>query len=167
MNNSNRKIYAQPPRFTCIATHGTENAFATGSEKGEVRLFKEVGQNAKTLFPGLGDPIVGLDSTLDGHWLLATTKNYLMLIQTVVDGKSGYKQSISKDRRVPFKLTILPHDMKKYKISEIDFQPAKFNDSEKDGERCIIASTGQFLVSWTLKHVFRGQVNKYEVIIFM
>jgi hypothetical protein len=37
------KIYAKSPGFSCITTSNHENAFATGSEKGEIRLFKEVG----------------------------------------------------------------------------------------------------------------------------
>jgi len=157
------KIYAQAPQFSCIATNGIENAFATGSDKGEIRLYKEVGQNAKTLFPGLGDPILSLDSTLDAQWLLATTKTYLMLIQTIIDGKNGYKISISKERRTPFRLTILPQDMKKYKMTEVDFQTAKFNDNENLSERCIVASTGPYLITWNLKHVLRGQTHKYEI----
>ncbi len=100
---------------------------------------------------------------MDAAWLLATTKSYLMLVQTIIDGKNGYKQSISKDRRTPFRLTILPQDMKKYKMTEIDFQPAKFNDNENLSERCIIASTGPYLVTWNLKHVLRGQTYRYEV----
>ena len=167
LKENNRKIYAQVPQFSCIATNSIENAFATGSEKGEIRLYKEVGQNAKTLFPGLGDPIIGLDSTMDAQWLLATTKTYIMLIQTIIDGKSGYKQSISKDRRTPFKLTILPQDMKRYRIRELNFQPAKFNDNENTSERFIIASTGEFLVTWSLKHVLRGHVDRYEVFLFL
>ena len=48
-----RKVYAKSPNFTVLASTDNEN-FATGSQNGEIRLFKEVGQNAKTLFPGLG-----------------------------------------------------------------------------------------------------------------
>ena len=46
-------MYATSPNFTVLASTENEH-FATGSENGEIRLFKEVGQNAKTLFPGLG-----------------------------------------------------------------------------------------------------------------
>ena len=165
VTNDYRKIYATAPQFTCISTNDAEGTFATGSEKGEIRLYSKVGQNAKSLFPGFGDPIIGLDSTKDGAWLLATTKTYLMLMPTVIDGKNGYKQSISKEARVPFRLTILPNDMKKYKIFDITFQPGKFNDNEGDVEKFIIASTGEFLVTWNLKDVLRGFTNKYEVMI--
>lgn len=129
-------------------------------------MYTKVGQNAKTLFPGFGDPIIGLDSTKDGKWLLATTKTYLMLIATTVDGKNGYKQSISKDAKVPFRMTILPQDVKKYKIMDVNFQPAKFNDNENDVEKFIIVSTGEFLVTWSLKNVLKGYANRYEVRIF-
>ncbi len=48
-----RKVYAKSPNFTLLTSTDNDH-FATGSENGEIRLFKEVGQNAKTLYPGLG-----------------------------------------------------------------------------------------------------------------
>jgi hypothetical protein len=35
---------------------------------------------AKTTLPGCGDPILGIDVTADGKWILATCKTYLLLI---------------------------------------------------------------------------------------
>ena len=49
----------------------------------------------------LGDAIVGLDVTADGSYVLATTKHYLLVIPTQVEGqdKSGFKQSITNKVR--------------------------------------------------------------------
>ena len=37
---------------------------------------------ANTAIPGLGGPITAVDVTYDGKWVLATTKNYLMVVKT-------------------------------------------------------------------------------------
>ena len=50
-----------------------QGGLAVGSLNGEIRLYKEVGQNAKTLLPGLGDPIRGVNMSVDGEWIVATT----------------------------------------------------------------------------------------------
>jgi hypothetical protein len=66
------KIYKTNPQFNQIATTLT-GGLAIGSLDGSIRLYKEVGQNAKTLLPGLGDPIRAVDMTVDGTWIVATT----------------------------------------------------------------------------------------------
>ena len=48
-------------------------SLALGSFDGKIRLYKEVGQDAKTLLPGLGDPIKSVEVSRDGLWVLATT----------------------------------------------------------------------------------------------
>lgn len=43
---------------------------AVGSAKGEIRLFDRLGlSRAKTTLPGVGDPIIGMDTTEDGKVL--------------------------------------------------------------------------------------------------
>jgi hypothetical protein len=37
---------------------------------------------ANTAIPGLGAPITAVDVTYDGKWVLATTRNYLMVVKT-------------------------------------------------------------------------------------
>jgi hypothetical protein len=39
---------------------------AIASDNGEIRLYKKVGQDAKTLYPGLGDPIISIEVSRDG-----------------------------------------------------------------------------------------------------
>jgi hypothetical protein len=61
-----------------------QGGFAIGSHNGEIRFYKEVGQNAKTLLPGLGEPIKSIDVSLDGEWVLATCRTYLLVIPTTL-----------------------------------------------------------------------------------
>lgn len=49
----NTKKYTSNPRFSCFATT-KDGYFAVGSETGEIRLFKEIGKNARNLIAGNG-----------------------------------------------------------------------------------------------------------------
>jgi hypothetical protein len=111
----------------------------------------------------LGDSIIGLDSTKDGKWLVATTRTYLVLIPTFTAGKDGYKQALGKEKKIPHKLTIKPEDTKKYGIAEIDFTAAKFNDSRDGLEKYIITSTGTCVVYWNMNAILKGLKNKYKI----
>lgn len=54
-----------------------------GSEDGQIRLYSERSlTRANTAIPGLGAPISAVDVTYDGKWVLATTRNYLMVVKT-------------------------------------------------------------------------------------
>ena len=57
LNKSNKvvdlKSYKTNPKMSCMITTDF-GGIAVGSLNGEIRLFKQVGQNAKTLLPGLG-----------------------------------------------------------------------------------------------------------------
>jgi hypothetical protein len=78
---------------------------AIGSLSGEIRLYKEVGQNAKTLLPGLGDPIRSVNMSIDGEWVLATTQTYLLVIPTMCsNGKTGFDHRMGKEKPAPKKL---------------------------------------------------------------
>jgi hypothetical protein len=75
------KTYQNSPGFSKICVDG-RGRFAVGSETGEIKLFNSIGRNANCKYPGLGDPVLHLDSTKDGKWLLASFKTYLLLIPT-------------------------------------------------------------------------------------
>ena len=47
------KTYKTKTKFSCIACTSF-GGLAVGSDTGEIRLYHEVGKNAKTLFPSLG-----------------------------------------------------------------------------------------------------------------
>ena len=54
------KTYKTKTLFKTI-TPGINGAFAVGSANGDVRMYKQMGQIAKTLLPGLGEPIKAID----------------------------------------------------------------------------------------------------------
>jgi len=57
--------------FNSMATN-SEGGFVVGSADGYVRMYKQMGQIAKTALPGLGEPIRAIDVSLDNKWILAT-----------------------------------------------------------------------------------------------
>jgi len=158
------KNYKTNPKMGTIATNNF-GGIAIGSTNGEIRLYKQVGQNAKTLLPGFGDPIVAIDVTSDGKWLLATCPTYLLLIPTACKGNNnGFNVSMPKnDRPKPKALKLKPIDIAKYKIKSVNFTPAKFNISKDEGETNIITSTGDYIINWNFSKVIKGITDDYKI----
>lgn len=148
--------------LSCMATTA-QGHIAVGSEKGDIRLYKEIGKKSTTVFPGLGHPIRSIDSTKDGEWLLATTDNYLMVIQTKLDGELAYTKALSRKRKAPRKLQLGPEDIAKYQILNVKFSEAKFNVGENTEESAIITSTGNLMVIWNFASVKIGKLDDYAV----
>ncbi len=60
-----------------------------GSEDGQIRMYSDKSlTRANTAIPGLGAPITAVDVTYDGKWVLATTRNYLMVVKTTYKVRS-------------------------------------------------------------------------------
>lgn len=150
-------------RLEAMATTGA-GYIATASENGDIRLFDAVGKNAKTHLPGLGDRVIGLDVTEDGNFVLATTENYLLVIDTRVKGeaKGGFQKSMGKNKPQPIKLTINPKDQAKYRMGDIRFTTAHFNTGSAL-ERSIVTSTGPFIVTWSFRQVKQGKKDAYQI----
>ena len=122
-----------------------------------------MGQIAKTLLPGLGDPILHIDSTLAGDWVLATCETYLLVIPTLFEGgaKNGFLARMGKEKPDPFKLSLKPRDVAKYNLKEVRFTNARFNTEAP--ETSIITSTGEFLVTWSFSKVKKGILSDYKL----
>jgi len=58
-------VYKDNVDFSQVTTT-LGGGLAVGAMDGSIRLFKDVGPNAKTLLPGLGSPITHLDTSPDG-----------------------------------------------------------------------------------------------------
>lgn len=139
---------------------------ALGGLDGAIRLYKKVGDDAKTLLPGLNDPILSIEVSRDALWILATTKTYLLIIPTLCENsKTGFEHRMpNKDKPIPKKLAIQPKDIAKYQISNISFRPARFNNFSSQGEETsIVSSTGDYLLTWNFKHVKAGKINAYKI----
>ncbi|KAF2876714.1 VID27 cytoplasmic protein-domain-containing protein [Massariosphaeria phaeospora] len=165
------KQYATKNAFSAAAT--TEKGhIAVASEKGDIRLFDRLGINAKTLIPALGDPIIGMDVSADGRWVLATTRTYLLLIDALQqggknDGKLGFEKAFAKDDKPqPRRLALTPSHVAQFQHetkAPISFTPARFNISLDDKESTIISATGPFIVTWSMKRVLQNRKDPYNI----
>ncbi|KAF7122408.1 hypothetical protein CNMCM5793_000433 [Aspergillus hiratsukae] len=165
------KQYTSKNDFSAVAT--TEKGYiAVASNKGDIRMFDRLGINAKTHIPALGEPIIGLDVSADGRWVLATCRTYLLLIDSLQkegknEGKLGFERSFAKDSKPqPRRLGLTPahvaqfqHETKK----PISFTPARFNTGVESQETSIVTATGPFIVTWSLKKVIAGRKDPYTI----
>ena len=123
------KQYTSKNKFSGVTTTGT-GKLAVASEKGDIRLFDTVGKIAKTALPAMGDPILGIDVTSDGRWVIATCKTYLLLIDTLI-GEGRYAGSLGFDRAFPADAKPQPRRLQlrgehaAYMGHDISFTPAR------------------------------------------
>ena len=162
--DSQFKLYTGKNDFTAAATD-ERGRLAVASNKGDLRLFDQIGKNAKTSLPALGDPILGVDVSSDGRWIVATCRTYLLLIDTLItdgrfQGSLGFDRSFpAQSKPVPRRLQLRPHHVA-YMESEVSFTPAHFNTGS-DQETSIVTSTGNYVVSWSFEAVKKGNPHAY------
>ncbi|KAF2808076.1 VID27-domain-containing protein [Mytilinidion resinicola] len=169
--NTDLKTYVSKNDFSAAAT--TEKGhIAVASNKGDIRLFDRLGINAKTLIPALGDPIIGMDVSADGRWVLATTRTYLLLIDALQKdgknaGKLGFEKAFAKDDKPqPRRLGLTPSHVAQFQHETkqpIAFTTAHFNTGLADKETTIITATGPFIVTWSLKKVLANRKDPYSI----
>ena len=157
--------YKSKNEFRCAATTG-KGELVVGSDKGDLRLYNQLDKRAKTHLPGMGDPIVGVDVTEDGKWLLATCKTYLLLMPTDSDASSGekvngFQKSLGSAKPTPVRLQLKPEHVA-WINEPITFTAAKFNTGE-DTERRIVTSTGSYVITWNLRRVKAGHRYDYTI----
>ncbi|WWC90654.1 uncharacterized protein L201_005590 [Kwoniella dendrophila CBS 6074] len=174
------KQYATKNDFSAATT--TESGrLAVASNKGDIRLFDQIGKNAKTALPALGDPIIGVDVSADGRWLVATCKTYLLLIDTLI-GDGRYKGSLGFDRSfpadskpIPRRLQLKPEHIA-YMEDPVSFTPARFNTGVNEAEKTIVTSTGKYVVickfvlfrAWltqigNFRRLKQGRIDDYQI----
>jgi hypothetical protein len=169
--DSQLKQYASKNDFSAIST--TEKGYiAVASNKGDIRLFDRLGINAKTHIPALGEPIIGLDVSADGRWVLATCRTYLLLIDAMQktgknEGKLGFEKSFAADAKPqPRRLALTPEHVAQFHHETgkgVSFTPGRFNTSQSGEETSIITATGPYIVDWNLKKVLRGAKAPYII----
>lgn len=140
------KSYVVKNDFSCGATTG-RGELAVASAKGDIRLFNKLDKRAKTLLPGFGDPIIGIDVTENGKYLLATCKTYLLLINTQLsegdgDGAgealTGFTKPMGSQKPIPKRLQLKPEHVA-YMGEPVQFTEAHFSTGPNTEERSIIA----------------------------
>jgi len=155
--------YQKAPKMSCV-TSNRDGQVAVGDLKGEIRLFSDISKKAKTLLPGLGDPVIGIDVTEDGKYILATTTQYLLVIPTTISGeKTGFDVSMGAKKPVPLKLQLDPKDLAKHNIGKVSFTSAHFNTGESITEEWIVTSTGPFVITWNFRKVKLGNLKSYKI----
>ncbi|CAJ2509362.1 Uu.00g143880.m01.CDS01 [Anthostomella pinea] len=169
--DSQLKQYASKNDFSAVST--TEKGYvAVASNKGDIRLFDRLGINAKTHIPALGEPILGLDVSADGRWILATCRTYLLLIDAQQksgknEGKLGFEKSFAADSKPqPRRLALTPEHIAQFHHETgkgVEFTPARFNTSQSSEETSIITATGPYIINWNMKKVLRGAKAPYYI----
>ena len=167
-----QKKYVVKSNFSCGATTSV-GELAVASEKGEIRLYDKLDKRAKSLIPGFGDPIIGIDVVENGKFIVATCQTYLLLINTELESAASkhttaFTKSDAKNRRPPIRLQLRPEHVA-YMGNKVSFTPAHFNcDVESSGDdlkdRSIVTSTGPFVIIWSLDKVVRlGKLFDYQI----
>ncbi|KAI9676893.1 MAG: hypothetical protein M1817_006732 [Caeruleum heppii] len=169
--DSELKQYVSKNDFSAAAT--TEKGhIAVASNKGDIRMFDRLGINAKTHIPALGEPIIGLDVSADGRWLLATCRTYLLLIDALQKdgknaGKLGFEKSFAKDSKPqPRRLGLQPSHVAQFQhetSAPLCFTPARFNTGLSSSETSIITATGPFIITWDLRKILAGRKDPYTI----
>jgi hypothetical protein len=157
--------------FKCGATTG-DGDLVVGTGLGEIRLFSHdtmakggeaigvaAAPRAKTKLVGYGDPILAVDSTRDGKFVLATCESYLILCPVADEaGKhTGFKKSV---KRSPILLRLTPEDVVTVG-GKVNFTAAKFNVVGE--ETLIVTSTANWVIIWNFEDLVHsdgdGPVN--------
>ncbi|KAI1001588.1 hypothetical protein K3495_g6610 [Podosphaera aphanis] len=169
--DSELKQYVSKNDFSAAAT--TQHGYiAVASNKGDIRMFDRLGINAKTHIPALGEPIIGLDVSADGHWILATCRTYLLLIDAEQKdgknkGKLGFERSFSKDAKPqPRRLGLTPSHVAQFQHETgcpLSFRTAHFNVGEGLEETSIVSATGPFVVTWSMRKILNGTKEPYSI----
>ncbi|KAJ6262802.1 Vacuolar import and degradation protein [Drechslerella dactyloides] len=171
MVGSELKQYVSKNEFSAAAT--TEKGYiAVASNKGDIRLFDRLGINAKSHLPALGDPIIGIDVSANGRWILATCRTYLLLIDAKQDtgknaGKLGFEKGFGKDAKPkPRRLALSPSHVAQFQHetkTPLSFTIAKFNTGLDSEETSIVTSTGPFIITWDMKKTLKGLKEPYSI----
>jgi hypothetical protein len=122
----------------------------------------------QTALPALGDPIIGVDVSADGRYLVATCRTYLLLIDTLIgDGRNkgslGFDRSFPADSKpIPRRLQLKPEHVA-YMDSAVNFTPARFNTGVNETEKTIVTSTGKYVITWNFRRLKQGRTDDYNI----
>ncbi|KAI9136876.1 VID27 cytoplasmic protein-domain-containing protein [Paraphysoderma sedebokerense] len=164
LKESEWKTYASKVGFNCGSTN-EKGELVVGDAKGELRFFNKLGIRAKTNLPGLGDPIIGIDVTSSGHYVIATCKTYLLLVSTLHpdSSTSAFTKAFPKaEKPAPIRLQLKPHHLALLQCP-LSFTPAIFNSSPSTQETSIVTSTGPYVITWNLTSIEKGRLYDYSI----
>jgi len=149
--------------FNKMASTTAGNYLVT-STNGELRMYTKMGQNAKTLLPGIGQEIIGVDTSHNGHWILATCPNVIMVIPTQCsNGKTGFEKRMGAEKPAPRTLRLSNNDVVRFNLRGKSFTRATFDNGKTNHDKYVVTSIGSFIVSWKLSHIKRGELGNYRI----
>ncbi|KAH8738950.1 hypothetical protein FG386_000816 [Cryptosporidium ryanae] len=179
-DNSNRftsKLYRSNVLFSSLATD-KDGHILLGNDLGELRLYdgtiNKDGEfkKAKTLLNSFSSPILSVDVTRNGNWILATTKNCIHLYpvceqnQDFETVRNGFVTSL-KNKPPSRKLRLKPDDIYHYNITDVNFTPARFDQSQDSSgnfaETKIISSVDNLVIVWDFEAIKRGNLYAYSI----
>lgn len=108
---------------------------------------------------------MGIDTTDDGKLVLATCKTYLLLINTEIadsGGQTGFAKSMGSEKPAPARLQLKPEHVS-YMGQMVNFTEAHFSTGPATRDRSIIASTGPYVITWSLKSIKQGKLYDYSI----
>jgi hypothetical protein len=165
--------------FTCHAT--SRNGYLViGDSGGSIRLYtgppgsrKPMGgyfpKAAKTLLE-TKTPIVDVDVTADGKYIVATTSKFLLFIETKyvdIDGKetNGFQSRMGEKKPQPTMLLPSPTQiMQMGGADALRFRSAKFDRFPGTEELCVTASCDSFVLTWQLRNILASKENGRTVV---
>eukprot|EP00759_Apiculatamorpha_spiralis_P020776 PhF_6_TR26062/c0_g1_i3/m.36750 len=156
--------------FTCHATN-SQGHLAIGDKKGQIRLFsgapgtqKSEGKGAhpktaKTLLPGLEKPIIGMDITDDGNYVLATCDKFLVVVATTFreeDGScaNGFSNRMGAHKKPPVKLELTSQQIASVGgFQRVQFGKATFESNPTGSQHWIVCNVGPLIARWDFEKV--------------
>lgn len=151
-----------------VAATSKSGHLAIGDGSGVVRLYSDPSKKgmirAKTNIDqvSFGDPIIGMDVSADGEWVLWTTQQRIFLCNTKFrDDKnelsSGFEKRMGDNKKDVLIIQLSDSELKRMGISKdkVCFTPAKFDNSSHLGSlESIVATTcGPFIVTWKMRNL--------------
>ncbi|KAA1075249.1 vacuolar import and degradation protein 27 [Puccinia graminis f. sp. tritici] len=153
--------YKTNPKFSCVVT--TEFGWiAVGSHKGDIRLYDSItSYRAKTWFRGSHGPVLALDVSKNGAFLIATYQTYLVLYESGM----GFIKSIANSPKGSGTRLQLTREHQMFIASEnipFVYTPATFNSDEHTAEKFISTSIGPYLIAFKLQSILAGK-PEYDI----
>lgn len=181
-DGSNLTAYSHTLRpgqsFTCHAT-SSQGHLAVGDLMGQIRLFSGPpgsrkatgrGHNPKTakslLNASPSNPILHLDITSDGTYVLATCQHFLLVLCTAYRDdagatKSGFATRMGKNKPAPLRLD-LPPTVVAAMPRDWSFSKATFECNDA-GEHWISGAAGSYIATWSMVSVRKALAQHRRV----
>jgi len=181
--DENKEYSNSTPEFTSISS-SIDGYIVTGDAYGCLRIYDDISKAAKfkidqfqgvssnlTLNPK-GDPIIGIDISVNREWVLWTTKSFLAIIHFDFNKNQSDPWSSKSQKPYALKLTLSKEQLEKQNLKEINFLPAKFDVgpfkdlSKKDIlEHSVTTYTSNFRVDWNMRTI-SSEYKKQETVLY-